>query len=164
MNGERPTIRVGIGLDVHPFDDDCPLILGGVRIPFALGLSGFSDADVLTHAIIDALLGAASAGDIGEHFPDSDEKFKNISSLVLLAEAKKILDKKGYTIINVDTVVVLEAPKLKDYRREMISELARTLSLSEDSISIKATTTEGLGFTGREEGIAAQAVVLIERK
>ncbi len=164
MNSEQALTRIGIGFDTHPFEADQPLILGGVKIPFALGLSGYSDADVLTHAVIDALLGAARMGDIGEHFPEDDERFKNISSLSLLAETKKILDESGYTIINIDSVLILEAPRLRDYRKQMISNLAQTLSLDEENVSIKAKTTEGLGFTGRGEGIAAQAVVLIARK
>lgn len=157
-------LRVGLGFDTHPFDTERPLILGGVEIPFAVGLSGYSDADVIVHAVIDALLGAAGAGDIGQHFPDTDERYKGISSLELLAEVKKLLDGEGYSIVNIDTVVVLEEPKLSQYRDQMILALAKVLGVSEDYINIKATTTEGLGFTGRGEGIAAQAVVLIEKK
>lgn len=157
-------LRVGLGFDTHPFDTERPLILGGVKIPFVVGLSGYSDADVIVHAVIDALLGAAGAGDIGQHFPDTDEKYKGVSSLELLAEVKKLLDGEGYSIVNIDTVVVLEEPKLSQYRDRMILALAKVLGVSEDYINIKATTTEGLGFTGRGEGIAAQAVVLIERK
>lgn len=157
-------LRVGLGFDTHPFDTERPLILGGVEIPFAVGLSGYSDADVIVHAVIDALLGAAGAGDIGQHFPDTDERYKGVSSLELLAEVKKLLDGKGYSIVNIDTVVVLEEPKLSQYRDQMILALAKVLGVSEDYINIKATTTEGLGFTGRGEGIAAQAVVLIEKK
>lgn len=164
MNGERPTIRIGLGFDTHPFDTERPLILGGVEIPFAVGLSGYSDADVVTHAIIDALLGAAGAGDIGEHFPDTDERYKGISSLELLAEVKKLLDKEEYSVVNIDAVVVLEEPKLGKFRNQMILSLAKILEVPENCLSIKATTTEGLGFTGRGEGIAAQAVVLIEKK
>jgi len=157
-------LRVGLGFDTHPFDTERPLILGGVEIPFAVGLSGYSDADVIVHAVIDALLGAAGAGDIGQHFPDTDERYKGVSSLELLAEVKKLLDGKGYSIVNIDTVVVLEEPKLSQYSDQMILALAKVLGVSEDYINIKATTTEGLGFTGRGEGIAAQAVVLIEKK
>lgn len=157
-------LRVGLGFDTHPFDTERPLILGGVEIPFAVGLSGYSDADVIVHAVIDALLGAAGAGDIGQHFPDTDERYKGVSSLELLAEVKKLLDGKGYSIVNIDTVVVLEEPKLSQYRDQMILALAKVLGVSEDYINIKVTTTEGLGFTGRGEGIAAQAVVLIEKK
>lgn len=157
-------LRVGLGFDTHPFDTERLLILGGVEIPFAVGLSGYSDADVIVHAVIDALLGAAGAGDIGQHFPDTDERYKGVSSLELLAEVKKLLDGEGYSIVNIDTVVVLEEPKLSQYRDQMILALAKVLGVSEDYINIKATTTEGLGFTGRGEGIAAQAVVLIEKK
>lgn len=164
MNGERPTIRVGLGLDAHPFDIERPLILGGVKIPYAVGLTGHSDADVVTHAIIDALLGAAGAGDIGQHFPDTDEKYRGISSLELLGSVRKLLHSEGYSPVNVDAVVVLEEPKLAPYRNQMVSRLAEALEVSEDCVSIKATTTEGLGFTGRGEGIAAQAVVLIEKR
>jgi 2-C-methyl-D-erythritol 2,4-cyclodiphosphate synthase len=164
VNGERPTIRIGLGFDTHPFDTERPLILGGVEIPFAVGLSGYSDADVVTHAIIDALLGAAGAGDIGEHFPDTDERYKGISSLELLAEVKKLLDKEGYSVVNIDAVVVLEEPKLGKFRNQMILSLAKILEVPENCLSIKATTTEGLGFTGRGEGIAAQAVALIEKR
>lgn len=157
-------LRVGLGFDTHPFDTERPLILGGVEIPFAVGLSGYSDADVIVHAVIDALLGAAGAGDIGQHFPDTDERYKGVASLELLAEVKKLLDGEGYSIVNIDTVVVLEEPKLSQYRDQMVLALAKVLGVSEDYINVKATTTEGLGFTGRGEGIAAQAVVLIEKK
>ncbi len=155
-------MRVGIGFDVHRFIEGRPFILGGVKVPFEKGLEGFSDADVLTHAIIDAMFGAIAAGDLGHYFPDTDVQFKDISSLKLLEDAVKILKNRGYRVSNIDAIVILEKPKLASYRQQIREMLAKVIGLDVSRISIKATTTEGLGFTGRGEGIATQAVVLVE--
>lgn len=155
-------MRVGIGFDVHRFMEGRPFILGGVKVPFEKGLEGFSDADVLTHAIIDAMFGAIAAGDLGHYFPDTDVQFKDISSLKLLEDAVKILKNRGYRVSNIDAIVILEKPKLASYRQQIREMLAKVIGLDVSRISIKATTTEGLGFTGRGEGIATQAVVLVE--
>lgn len=157
-------MRVGFGFDAHRFVRGRPLILGGVEIPFSMGLEGFSDADVLVHAIADALLGAISAGDLGEHFPAGDPRYKNISSLVLLKKVNEVLSREGYEILNLDTVLILQEPKVEKYREEMKEKIAQTVGLSKERVSIKATTTEGLGFAGRGEGIGAQAVALVQRK
>jgi len=155
-------MRVGIGFDVHRFINGRPLILGGVNIPFEMGLEGHSDADVLTHSIIDAMLGAVAEGDLGYYFPDTDEQFKGISSLELLKDAVRILENKGYRLSNIDVIAILERPKLAPYRQQMREIIAKITGLDISKVSIKATTTEGLGFTGRGEGIASQAVVLVE--
>lgn len=157
-------MRVGIGFDAHRFTSDQPLVLGGVRIPYSSGLEGWSDGDVLIHALVDALLGAISAGDIGKHFPPGDPQFKHISSLSLLEEAVKMLDGQGYEVVNADTVLILEKPKIESYRDKMSEAISKVMKVDKNQISIKATTTEGLGFTGRGEGIAAEAIVLIKRK
>ena len=154
-------IRAGTGYDVHAFAEGRPLVLGGVTIPHERGLQGHSDADVLSHAIGDAMLGAAGLGDIGIHFPDSDAHYRGISSLVLLQRIVDALGESGYTISNVDATVVAERPKLSPYVSQMRSRIGEALGLPDDRVSIKATTSERLGFTGREEGIAAHAVVLI---
>ena len=154
-------IRAGTGYDVHAFAEGRPLVLGGVTIPHERGLQGHSDADVLSHAIGDAILGAAGLGDIGIHFPDDDARYRGISSLVLLQRIVDALGESGYTISNVDATVVAERPKLSPYVSQMRSRIGKALGLPDDRVSIKATTSERLGFTGREEGIAAHAVVLI---
>lgn len=156
--------RIGMGYDVHKLALDRKLILGGVEIPFELGLLGHSDADVLLHAICDSLLGAASLGDIGKHFPDTDEKYKNISSLILLEEVYRSISKLGYKIGNVDATIICQKPKLRPFIAEMEDNVARVLKISKDKVNIKATTEEGLGFTGNMEGISAQAVSLIFRE
>jgi len=164
--GDMPVnreMRVGTGFDVHAFEPGRKLILGGVEIPFEKGLSGHSDADVLIHAIMDALLGASGCGDIGRHFPDSEPKYKGISSLVLLGKVAEIAASKGYEIGNIDATVIAEKPKLAPYVEEMIKATANALGISEDQVNIKATTTEKLGFTGRGEGIAAQAVCALRQ-
>jgi 2-C-methyl-D-erythritol 2,4-cyclodiphosphate synthase len=156
-------IRVGIGYDVHAFAKGRSLILGGVKIDYELGLMGHSDADVLVHAIIDSLLGAANLGDIGKLFPDTDQKYKGISSIELLKHVNTLLQKSNIKIINIDSVVICEKPKIKDFADKMKINISIALGgLSADRIGIKGTTTEKLGFTGRGEGIAAQAVSLIE--
>ncbi len=157
-------IRIGFGYDVHAFAEERELILGGVKIPYSLGLKGHSDADVLTHAICDALLGAAGLGDIGRHFPDSDDKYKNISSLLLLKDVMKLVRNLGYDIGNIDVTVVAQKPKLSPFIADMVKTISKVMGIKEDNLNIKATTTEGLGFTGRLEGIAAYAVALIVKE
>ena len=157
-------MRVGFGYDAHRLVPDRPLILGGVEIPYHLGLSGHSDADVLTHALGDALLGAVAAGDLGRHFPDSDPAYRGISSLTLLARIMEVVASRGYKPQNVDVTVVAEKPKLAPHVPQMIEKLAPILGLSPEEVSIKATSTEKMGFAGREEGIAAYAVVLVARE
>lgn len=154
--------RVGIGYDVHRLVTDRPLVLGGVTIPFELGLLGHSDADVLTHAICDALLGAGGLADIGTQFPDSDDRYRGISSLRLLEEVVGLVGEAGYAPVNVDATVIAERPKLTPYLAAMREALARVLGLSADRIGLKATTSEGLGALGQGDGIAAMAVCLIE--
>lgn len=153
--------RVGHGYDVHKLVEDRKLIIGGVEIPHYKGLLGHSDADVLAHAICDALFGAAALGDIGKHFPDNDDRYKDVDSLVLLEKVCELIRNKGYEISNVDSTILAQAPKLRPYIDEMRSKLAKAMKLDIDELSVKATTEERLGFTGREEGIAAHAVVLL---
>lgn len=155
-------MRVGIGNDVHRLVPNRNLVLGGVTIPYEKGLLGHSDADVLLHAICDALLGAAGLGDIGLHFPDTDPEFKDIYSIKLLERCHKKLIAQGYTVVNIDATVFAEKPKLAPYRDQMCSTIAQALSLYPDCVNVKATTTEGLGLIGEGEGIAAMAVALIE--
>ena len=155
-------MRVGMGYDVHRLVEGRDLILGGVQIPYEKGLLGHSDADVLLHAIMDALLGAAALGDIGKHFPDSDEAYKGISSIRLLEKVGELLEEHFYFIGNIDTTVIAQRPKLAPYREEMRENVAKALGISVDQVSIKATTEEGLGFTGTGEGISAQAIALLE--
>jgi len=156
------SMRVGYGYDVHRLVEGRKLILGGVEIPYEKGLLGHSDADVLTHAIMDGLLGALGKGDIGRHFPDSDAKYEGVSSLELLGEVAKIMNAENYAIGNIDAVVVVQAPKLAPYNASMVSALCGRLGIEESRLNIKATTEEGLGFTGSGEGIAATAVCLLE--
>ncbi len=157
-------LRIGHGYDVHRLKTGRALILGGVTIPYDLGLDGHSDADVLTHAIMDALLGAAAAGDIGKLFPDNDEAFRGISSLELLRRVKLHLAEKNYKIVNVDATIIAQAPKLSPYRETMRENLAKVMEVDVEQVSVKATTEEHLGFTGSGEGIAAHAICLIERE
>jgi len=157
-------IRTGIGFDVHAFAENRKLIIGGVNIPFEKGLLGHSDADVLSHAISDALLGAAALGDIGQHFPDNDELYKNADSLNLLQKVYELVKQKGYIIGNVDAVVVMQRPKLFPFIKKIRENIAGILEADIEQISIKATTTEKLGFTGREEGVSALANVLIHKQ
>ncbi len=155
-------IRTGSGFDAHRFVEGRPLILGGVRIDYPEGLQGHSDADVLTHAVCDAILGAAALGDIGKIFPDTDEKFLNISSIALLEQVRQMIEDAGYRVVNVDATVVAAAPKIAPHSGKMIDNLARALQIEAGRVSVKATTTESLGFTGRGEGIAAFCSALIE--
>lgn len=156
-------MRVGIGYDVHKLIEGRKLIIGGVSIPFEKGLLGHSDADVLIHAIMDALLGAASLGDIGRHFPDTDKKYEGADSLQLLKEVIMMLGTKGFKINNIDAIIIAQRPKMAPYILEMIQNLNEVLNIGEDAINIKATTTEGLGYVGKGKGIAAQAIVSIEK-
>ena len=155
-------IRVGHGYDAHRFAPDTRLVLGGVVIAFDRGLAGHSDGDVLTHALCDAALGAAGLGDIGRHFPDSSPEFAGIDSRILLRRVVVLLDERGYGVVNADVTVVAQAPRLAPYIEEMRGKLASDLRVEAGRVNIKATTTEGMGFAGREEGIAAHAVILIE--
>lgn len=156
-------MRIGQGYDIHKTADFRPLILGGVKIPYDKGLLGHSDADVLVHAIIDSIFGAIAEGDIGEHFPDSDPKYKNANSIELLSEANKILNEKGYKIINLDTTIICEKPKLLPYKEGMKENIAAALNISKDLISIKAKTKEKLDATGEGNAIEAIAIVLVEK-
>ena len=157
-------IRIGHGYDVHKFAEGRELVLGGVNIPHSLGLLGHSDADVLVHAIMDSLLGAAALGDIGRHFPDNSDEFRGISSIILLEKVRDMLAEAGYTVINIDATLVLQSPKVSPFVDSMISNVAKALGISLDSVNIKATTEEHLGFTGRGEGAAAHSVALIEKR
>ncbi len=154
-------MRIGHGYDVHKLTENRKLIIGGVDIPHEKGLLGHSDADVLLHAIMDALLGAAALGDIGKHFPDTDERYKGADSILLLKEVCKLLQQKGYTIENIDSTVIAQAPKLKPYIEQMRVNIANACNITVDRVNVKATTEEKLGFTGNKEGIASHAVCLI---
>lgn len=156
------SFRIGHGYDVHQLVNGRDLVIGGVRIPHTKGLLGHSDADVLIHAICDACLGAAALGDIGRHFPDSDQRFRNIDSRLLLREVRTLLAGKEWQVVNVDTTVIAQAPRLAAHIPQMVANIAADLGVAASQINVKATTTEKLGFAGREEGIAAHAVVLIE--
>ena len=155
-------MRIGQSTDIHRLVKGRDLILGGVKIPYELGLLGHSDADVLLHAITEAILGALALGDLGRHFPDSDDKFKDISSMILLEKTARMMREKGYRIGNVDSLVIIQEPKLKDYIPEMVRNIAAVLQCDESRVNVKATTGEHLGFVGNKEGAVAQAVVLLE--
>ena len=155
-------MRVGIGYDIHAFKKGRKLFLGGVEIENELGLGGHSDADVLIHSIMDALLGAAGLDDIGIHFPNDDKKYKNISSLLLLNKVKKKIENAGFKIVNIDSVVILEAPKIAPHIKNMKRKISGALEIEESRINIKATTSEGMGFCGRKEGAAAQSIALLQ--
>lgn len=157
-------MRIGQGYDVHKLVPERELILCGVKIPHKTGLLGHSDADVALHALSDAILGAAGLGDIGRHFPDNDNRFKGISSMILLEEVVKMTEEKGYKVANADITIICQKPKLMSYIPEMQKNVSKALGISENFINIKATTTEMLGFEGREEGISSMAVVLLEDK
>ena len=154
--------RTGIGFDAHALAEDRPLVIGGVRIPHSRGLLGHSDADVLVHAVMDAILGALALGDIGQHFPDTEDEFEGADSLELLSHVQKMIEDIGYCCENLDSIIIAEKPKLKSYIGEMRENIASVLKINVDQLSIKATTTEHMGFTGREEGIVAQAIVLLK--
>ncbi|WP_406243957.1 2-C-methyl-D-erythritol 2,4-cyclodiphosphate synthase [Tissierella carlieri] len=157
-------MRVGFGYDVHQLVEDRKLIIGGIKIPFEKGLLGHSDADVLIHAIMDSILGALALGDIGKHFPDTDMKYKDISSIYLLSQVFKLMNEEGYDIGNIDATIVAQRPKLAPYIEDMRTRIADILHTSIDNINIKATTTEWLGFVGREEGISSYSVCLLQKK
>ena len=154
-------MRLGMGYDVHRLGQERKLILGGVTIPYEYGLIGHSDADVVVHAIMDALLGAAALGDIGKHFPDNDEQYKDISSIILLEHVGKLLKDNNYTIGNIDATIIAQKPKLAPYREQMVKNVAKALNINENQVCIKATTEEGLGFTGEGLGISSQAIALL---
>lgn len=154
-------MRIGQGYDVHKLVEGRELILGGVTVPYTLGLLGHSDADVLVHAVMDALLGAAALGDIGQHFPDTDPEYKGISSIELLGRVRELLEAEGYVIENIDATIIAQRPKLAAYRPQMAENIARALHLEDNQVSVKATTEEGLGFTGAGEGISSQAIALL---
>jgi 2-C-methyl-D-erythritol 2,4-cyclodiphosphate synthase len=157
-------IRAGIGYDIHPLVKGRRLVLGGIDIPFKKGLDGWSDADVLTHAIIDALLGAVALGDIGRHFPSGKAQYKDIPSLSLLKEVQKKLEKRGFRLVNIDATIIAEEPKLIDFIERMRQKLSQTLAIKLDQVSIKASTANTMGCVGRGRGIEAQAIALVERK
>jgi len=154
-------IRTGLGYDCHRFASGRPLVLGGVELDFELGLDGHSDADVLTHAIIDALLGAAALGDIGEHFPDTDERYRGASSIELLRVVQRLLGERGYAIVNIDATVMIEQPHLAPAKDRIRAALADAIGLPAESVSVKATRGEGMGFVGRQEGAAALAIATV---
>jgi len=154
-------MRVGFGYDVHPLVEGRPLILGGIKIPYLYGLQGHSDADVLLHAISDALLGAIAEGDIGRHFPDTDPQYKNIRSTILLKKVMTRIREKGFHILNIDATILAQRPKLSDHIPRMVKEIADVLEIETGRVNVKATTSEGLGFAGRGEGISAYAVALV---
>ncbi|MFN2456641.1 MAG: 2-C-methyl-D-erythritol 2,4-cyclodiphosphate synthase [Chitinophagaceae bacterium] len=155
--------RIGFGVDYHQLTEGRNLVIGGVNIPHSRGALGHSDADVLLHAICDALLGAACLGDIGEHFPDTDEQYKNIDSKLLLQETVILIKKEGYTLVNIDSTICLQEPKIKPFVSQMQKIIAGIVGLKENDVSIKATTTEQMGFVGRKEGITAYATILLQR-
>ncbi len=155
-------MRIGMGYDVHKLVEDRKLIIGGVEIPYEKGLLGHSDADVLLHAIMDALLGAAGLGDIGKHFPDTDEQYKGISSIKLMEHVGELLAKNGYVIGNIDSTIIAQRPKMAPYREQMRENIAKALKIDVSQVGVKATTEEGLGFTGAGEGISSQAIALLE--
>lgn len=157
-------MRIGFGYDVHPLKDGLTFTLGGIVVPHTKGAQGHSDADTLIHAICDALLGAANLGDIGLHFPDNSGEFKGIDSKILLRRTMELIREKGYSVINIDSTICLQKPKIRPYIAQMAETLAKTMQIPVEDISIKATTTEKLGFVGREEGISAYAVVLLDKK
>lgn len=157
-------MRIGYGYDVHKLVEGRKLIIGGVDIPYEKGLLGHSDADVLLHAVMDSLLGAAALGDIGKHFPDSDDKYKGISSIKLLKEVLALINNNNYCIINLDATIIAQKPKMRPYIDQMRCNIAEALEIDINTVNVKATTEEGLGFTGKEEGIAANCVCLIEKR
>lgn len=156
--------RIGQGFDVHQFVEGRPLIIGGIHIPYEKGLLGHSDADVLLHAVADACLGAIGAGDIGKHFPDTDPQYKNADSALLLQHVWALVKKQGYRLVNVDCTIIAQRPKMAPYIEHMKEKIAQLLESDVSQVNVKATTTERLGFTGREEGIAAQSVVLLQKQ
>ncbi|MCH8569493.1 MAG: 2-C-methyl-D-erythritol 2,4-cyclodiphosphate synthase [Balneolales bacterium] len=161
MKKNKPAVRIGYGYDVHQLLENRKLVIGGVNIPFEKGLLGHSDADILIHAIVDAIMGALSLGDIGTHFPDTDDQFKNIDSRILLRKARELMHDAGYEIGNIDATIVAERPKMKPFIGKMQTVLSMDLNTAPEQISVKATTSEKMGFVGREEGLSATAVALL---
>jgi len=157
-------MRIGIGYDVHKLAQNRALIIGGVKIPYEKGLLGHSDADVLLHAVMDSLLGAAALGDIGKHFPDTDKKYLDISSILLLKNVGELLQANEYEIINIDSIIIAQNPKMAPFIENMRTNISEALNIDLDKVGVKATTEEGLGFTGRDEGIASQSICLIQKK
>jgi 2-C-methyl-D-erythritol 2,4-cyclodiphosphate synthase len=157
-------MRVGFGFDIHPLVEGRPMVIGGVHIPFERGLSGHSDADVMAHAVADALLGAAGLGDIGEHFPDFDEKYKDFDSMQFLREIERQIHFEKFEIANIDISLVLQAPKITSYKEQMKKNIAKNLFITQDRVNVKATTAEKLGFVGREEGVICYAVALLQSR
>lgn len=157
-------MRIGLGYDVHKLVEDRPLIIGGVNIPHEKGLFGHSDADVLVHAIMDGMLGALALGDIGKHFPDTDEKYKGADSMKLLKCVNDLINKKGYEVNNIDSIIIAQSPKMAPHIDQMRKNIAQVLNTDVDNISVKATTEEGLGFTGTKQGISAQSICLLNKK
>lgn len=155
-------MRIGSGYDVHKFSENTPLVLGGCNIDFEFGLAGYSDADVVIHSIIDSILGAAGQGDIGDHFPAGNEDFLGISSIILLEEVADLIAENGFIIVNIDTTIIAEKPKLVEYKEKMQNNISKALKIDSEQVNIKATTTEKLGFVGRGEGIACQSVTLVD--
>jgi len=155
-------MRIGFGYDIHPFVENRPLILGGIKIPFEKGLKGHSDADVVAHAVADALLGAASLGDIGEHFPDNENKYLNYNSMLFLEEIEKKIHFEKLKIVNIDISLVLQSPKISSYKKKIADNIATNLFLRSDQVNVKATTGEGLGFVGRGEGAICYAIALLQ--
>ncbi|MBE9559482.1 MAG: 2-C-methyl-D-erythritol 2,4-cyclodiphosphate synthase [Proteobacteria bacterium] len=162
-SSQLPPYRIGHGYDVHCFGEGDAIVLGGVKIPHHSAFIAHSDGDVLIHALCDALLGGIAAGDIGKHFPDTDEQYKNVASSVLLDHTNQLLKKEQYAIVNIDLTIVAQSPKMAPHLQAMIQNMSNVLNIAQTQINIKATTTEGLGFTGREEGIAVHAVVMLYR-
>ena len=156
--------RIGQSTDIHQLVENRKLIIGGIEIPFHLGLKGHSDADVLLHAIAEAILGALALNDLGTMFPDNDEKYKGISSLILLKEVYKVMDEKGYKINNIDSLVIIEKPRLRDYIDQMRTNIANVLNTSVENVNVKATCSEKMGFIGKSEGVVAQAIVMLIKK
>lgn len=157
-------MRIGLGYDVHKLVEGRPLIIGGVNVPHDMGLLGHSDADVLTHAIMDSILGALALGDIGKHFPDTDEKYKGANSIKLLEHVNNLINEKGYEINNIDSTIIAQSPKMAPYIYQMRTNIAEVLNTDIENINVKATTEEGLGFTGTKQGISAQSICLLNRK
>ncbi len=158
------SFRIGFGYDIHAFAEDRKLFLGGIEVPFEKGLAGHSDADVLLHAICDAMLGALALGDIGKHFPDNDDAYKNIDSKILLSKVNKLILQQNYNVANIDCTIVMERPKLKDYIIDIRKSIAEILGINITQVSVKATTSEKLGFVGTEEGAKAYSVVLLQKE
>ena len=161
---DDPFMRVGLGFDIHPFMEGRRFVLGGVEIPYEKGLYGHSDADALVHAVCDAILGAVGAGDMGRHFPDEDPRYRDVSSLFFLSKVREVVEREGWKVLNIDTTIVCERPKLLPYIEGMVKNIASTLGIEAERVNVKATRGEGLGFVGRGEGVAVYAIASVVRK